>query len=377
MARSERGARDDAPPLLPEGDAADAARGAHAAGGRSGSARSRPTARRSPPRSPTSGDGRGRPLPPVLRRQLPDVPDRQAADVRRHLLQRGARVLDPAVPARGPRGAVGVPAAGPARPRLRLVREPRARSSTTRSSARSSRRGPTPTCRSSRSTRTSSRRPCRSPKRFWQLGRAIREVIDAWPTDLTVAAVGSGHLSLELGGPRQFGESETGPDPVFDRQAIDWLSTGDIDAILENVTHESMSGAGNATHGFMDLILMMGIAGADRGLVRRRPRPVPHPRDVHDLDPEQRTGRAEETRDEPVLRQQVPLPGRRRPRAARRVQGRPRGARHALGGRVRAPPRRRATASSGRPGCRSPTTERAPSSSTTTSPCSRWARTSS
>ena len=101
--------------------------------------------------------------------------------------------------------------------------------------------------------------PLPSPKRFWQLGRAIREVIDAWPSDLTVAAVGSGHLSLELGGPRQFGE--TGPDPVFDRNAIVWLSSGNIDAILENVTFESMSGAGNATHGFMDLILMMGIAG--------------------------------------------------------------------------------------------------------------------
>jgi len=101
--------------------------------------------------------------------------------------------------------------------------------------------------------------PLPSPKRFWDLGRAIREVIDEYPSDQRIAAVGSGHLSLELGGPRQFGE--TGPDPEFDRQAIEWLSNGDIEAILENVTHESMAGAGNATHGFMDLILMMGIAG--------------------------------------------------------------------------------------------------------------------
>ncbi|KQO11835.1 extradiol ring-cleavage dioxygenase [Agreia sp. Leaf244] len=102
--------------------------------------------------------------------------------------------------------------------------------------------------------------PLPSPKRFWQLGRAIRSIIDEYPSDLRIAAVGSGHLSLELGGPRQFGE--TGPDPAFDRKAIDWLASGDIDAILENVTHESMAGAGNATHGFMDLILMMGIAGS-------------------------------------------------------------------------------------------------------------------
>ncbi|MGK9052960.1 extradiol ring-cleavage dioxygenase [Xaviernesmea oryzae] len=101
--------------------------------------------------------------------------------------------------------------------------------------------------------------PLPSPKRFWDLGRAIREIIDEYPSDKRIAAVGSGHLSLELGGPRQF--KETGPDPEFDRRAIEWLSTGNIDAILRNVTHESMTKSGNATHGFMDLILMMGIAG--------------------------------------------------------------------------------------------------------------------
>ena len=101
--------------------------------------------------------------------------------------------------------------------------------------------------------------PLPSPKRFWDLGRAIREIIDSYPSDKRIAAVGSGHLSLELGGPRQF--KETGPDPDFDRKAIEWLSAGNIDAILQNVTHESMTASGNATHGFMDLILMMGIAG--------------------------------------------------------------------------------------------------------------------
>src|SRR5438270_3285018 len=59
--------------------------------------------------------------------------------------------------------------------------------------------------------------PLPSPKRFWDLGRAIRSIIDEYPSDKRIAAVGSGHLSLELGGPRQFGE--TGPDPVFDRKA--------------------------------------------------------------------------------------------------------------------------------------------------------------
>jgi len=104
--------------------------------------------------------------------------------------------------------------------------------------------------------------PLASPKRFYDLGRAIRDVIDEYPSDKKIAAVGSGHLSLELGGPRQF--HETGPDPEFDRQAIEWLSNGDIEGILENVTMESMSRSGNATHGFLDLILMLGIAGPEK-----------------------------------------------------------------------------------------------------------------
>ena len=104
--------------------------------------------------------------------------------------------------------------------------------------------------------------PLPSPRRFWQLGRAIREIIDAYPSDKRIATIGTGHLSLELGGPRQFGEH--GPDPEFDRQAIEWLSSGDIESILANVTHESMAKSGNATHGFMDLILMLGIAGPEK-----------------------------------------------------------------------------------------------------------------
>src|ERR1700679_3954703 len=104
--------------------------------------------------------------------------------------------------------------------------------------------------------------PMPSPKRFYDLGRAIREVIDEYPSNMRVAAIGTGHLSLELGGPRQF--KATGPDPVFDRQAIEWLATGDIDAILANVTHESLAATGNATAGFMVLILMLGVAGPIR-----------------------------------------------------------------------------------------------------------------
>ena len=69
----------------------------------------------------------------------------------------------------------------------------------------------------------------------------------------------SGHLSLELGGPRQFGPH--GPDPEFDRKAVGWIASGDLPAALAEVSLDSLWLPGNATHGFMDFMLMMGVAG--------------------------------------------------------------------------------------------------------------------
>jgi protocatechuate 4,5-dioxygenase beta chain len=101
--------------------------------------------------------------------------------------------------------------------------------------------------------------PLPRPERFVKLGRTLRELVDAWPSDLRVAVVGTGHLSLELGGPRQFGPH--GPDPEFDAKAVEWIANGDIDGCLSEVTLDSLHAPGNATHGFMDFMLMMGLAG--------------------------------------------------------------------------------------------------------------------
>jgi protocatechuate 4,5-dioxygenase beta chain len=97
------------------------------------------------------------------------------------------------------------------------------------------------------------------PERFVELGRTLRALVEGWPSDLRVAIVGTGHLSLELGGPRQFGPH--GPDPEFDRKAVEWIATGDVDGCLAEVTLDSLHTPGNATHGFMDFMLMMGAAG--------------------------------------------------------------------------------------------------------------------
>jgi protocatechuate 4,5-dioxygenase, beta chain len=101
--------------------------------------------------------------------------------------------------------------------------------------------------------------PLPQPRRFVQLGQAIRQLVEAWPSELRVAIIGTGHLSLELGGPRQFGPH--GPDPEFDRKAVEWIATGDLRSALAEVSLDSLWLPGNATHGFMDFMLMMGVAG--------------------------------------------------------------------------------------------------------------------
>ena len=101
--------------------------------------------------------------------------------------------------------------------------------------------------------------PLPQPKRFVELGKQIRTLVESWPSDQRVAVIGTGHLSLELGGPRQFGPH--GPDPEFDHRAVEWIANGDLDGVLREVTLDSLHLPGNATHGFMDFMLMMGVAG--------------------------------------------------------------------------------------------------------------------
>jgi protocatechuate 4,5-dioxygenase beta chain len=52
-----------------------------------------------------------------------------------------------------------------------------------------------------------------------------------------------------------------GPDPEFDAKAVAWIANGDVEGCLAEVTLDSLHSPGNATHGFMDFMLMMGAAG--------------------------------------------------------------------------------------------------------------------
>jgi hypothetical protein len=95
--------------------------------------------------------------------------------------------------------------------------------------------------------------------RFRALGSYLREAIAAWPESERVAVIGSGHLSFELGGPRQF--TNMSLDLEFDELALDCCQQGDAGRLVELATYERMLTAGNLTFQFLNFITCLAASG--------------------------------------------------------------------------------------------------------------------
>ncbi len=102
--------------------------------------------------------------------------------------------------------------------------------------------------------------PLPRPKRFYEVGRTIRAVIDELRTDKRIAVLVSGHLSLEVGGPKQFEGRLLDPD--FDARAVGWIARGNVSGAVNNCSFDQLKKSGNMTAGFLNFIMMMGVANA-------------------------------------------------------------------------------------------------------------------
>jgi len=100
--------------------------------------------------------------------------------------------------------------------------------------------------------------PMPRPRRFFEVGQAIRGAIDGLPAARRVGVLVSGHLSLEIGGPRMFEPKLT--DPKFDAAAVGWIVNGDIDAAAEGCAPDKVIQYGNMTTGYLNFLMMMGVA---------------------------------------------------------------------------------------------------------------------
>lgn len=99
--------------------------------------------------------------------------------------------------------------------------------------------------------------PVPPAQRYYDVGVAIRNVIDDWPADKRVAVVVSGHLAVEVGGPRARSGST---DPEFDRRMMALMADGEVQTVIREATWERMMQAGNVASGFLAYVMMLGIA---------------------------------------------------------------------------------------------------------------------
>ena len=101
--------------------------------------------------------------------------------------------------------------------------------------------------------------PMPGAARFAELGRYLRRTITTSSLERRVAVISSGHLALELGGPRQFlGRS---PDQAFDDQAVSWMAEGALDAAVAGSSFTRLDAAGNLTHQFLNFLTCLAAAG--------------------------------------------------------------------------------------------------------------------
>src|SRR5580765_4208557 len=104
--------------------------------------------------------------------------------------------------------------------------------------------------------------PMPRAKRYFEVGKAIRGAIDSLPTNKRIGVLVSGHLSLEVGGPKQFERHLT--DPNFDAAAVGWIVNGDIEGAANGCTPDKMIASGNMTSGYLNFLMMMGMANSTK-----------------------------------------------------------------------------------------------------------------
>jgi protocatechuate 4,5-dioxygenase beta chain len=95
--------------------------------------------------------------------------------------------------------------------------------------------------------------------RFFTVGEALTRLIKSWPGNQRVAVLTSGHFAVEVGGPKPNTAGST--DLEFDVQMMGLIADGDAAAVVRNATFERLMQAGNVTPGFLNYVLLLGMAG--------------------------------------------------------------------------------------------------------------------
>jgi protocatechuate 4,5-dioxygenase, beta chain len=103
--------------------------------------------------------------------------------------------------------------------------------------------------------------PLPPAERFYTVGQTIREIVEALPSSQRVGVVSSGHLSVEIGGIKT---SDAAADAEFDQRMMDLIAAGEAQTVVREATYERLMRAGNVTPGFLNYVLLMGLAGGQK-----------------------------------------------------------------------------------------------------------------
>lgn len=95
--------------------------------------------------------------------------------------------------------------------------------------------------------------------RYAQVGRVIREAIAAWPTDLRVALIGTGHMTNAVGSPLMLQQMTT-PETEWDRRIWAMVRAGDLAGLEAETSWDALYAQGNGTPGFLGYMLILGAA---------------------------------------------------------------------------------------------------------------------
>ncbi len=98
--------------------------------------------------------------------------------------------------------------------------------------------------------------PLPRPRRFFEVGEAIKALIAEREAGERIAVLASFNLSLDVGGPRMGRRDE-----AFDREALDLMRAGRVDEILSRMTVERLLDAGNSATEFLNYVVVLGLVG--------------------------------------------------------------------------------------------------------------------
>jgi protocatechuate 4,5-dioxygenase, beta chain len=99
--------------------------------------------------------------------------------------------------------------------------------------------------------------PIPPAQRFYDVGRAISSIVQDLPASTRVGVVASGHLAIDVGGPKMASGSV---DPDWDRKVVGLIRDGDTAAVLAEAEWENLHKRGTVTPGFLSFVLLMGMA---------------------------------------------------------------------------------------------------------------------